>query len=75
MRTISITLPDNIELSDIEISMSLAAKLYEDGKLTLGQSAYIARLTKRAFAELLGSYGVFIFNYPSSELMNDVGNA
>jgi predicted nucleic acid-binding protein len=32
----------------------LAAKLYEAGKLTLGQAAEMAGLTKVAFAEILG---------------------
>ncbi len=34
--------------------MIIAAKLYEDGKLSTGQAAQIAGLSKRAFIELLG---------------------
>jgi predicted HTH domain antitoxin len=33
-----------------------AAKLYESPKLTIGQAAEAAGLSKRTFAELLGKY-------------------
>jgi predicted HTH domain antitoxin len=55
--------------------MLVATKLYEQGKLSLGQAAELAGLTKRTFAELLGSYSVSIFNYPASDLSKDVANA
>ena len=40
-----------------------------------GQAAEMAGLSKRAFAELLGSYQVSIFSYPASDLSRDVSNA
>nr|WP_295929018.1 UPF0175 family protein [uncultured Dyadobacter sp.] len=49
----------------------MAAKLYESGKLSLGQAAEMAGLTKRTFAELLGEYGVSLVNYPVSEIIAD----
>ena len=55
--------------------MLVASTLYEKGKLSLGQAADLAGLTKRTFAELLGKYGVSIFNYPPSDLTRDVKNA
>lgn len=55
--------------------MVLASKLYEQGKLLLGQAAELAGFTKRTFAELLGAYNVSIFNFPPSELASDVANA
>lgn len=55
--------------------MMLATRLYESGKLSLGQAAELVGLSKRTFAELLGHYGVSIFNYPASDLSNDVKNA
>ncbi len=75
MRTFTIKLPETFDMDDQEITMSLAAKLYEDGKLSLGQAAELVGLTKRTFMELLGKYGVSVFNYPVSELSNDVRNA
>ena len=75
MRTLQINIPDNLDLDDREITMLVASKLYGQGKLSLGQAAELVGLTKRTFAELLGQYGVSIFNYPASDLANDVKNA
>jgi predicted HTH domain antitoxin len=75
MRTLNITLPETIDLDKDEAKMILASKLYERGKLSLGQAAELAGLTKRTFAELLGRYDVSIFNYPTSDLNSDVENA
>jgi len=55
--------------------MLIATRLYEEGKLSLGQAASFAGLSKRAFAELLSSYNVSIFNFEAVELKNDVANA
>lgn len=73
MKTLKLNLPDNID--EKEAAQMLAAKLYEQGKLSLGQAAELVGLTKRVFAEMLGNYGVSIFNYPASEIPRDVRNA
>ena len=75
MRTFSFQLPETLEMNEKEIAMSLALKLYEDGKLSLGQAAEMVGLSKRTFVELLGRYGVSLFNFPASELSNDIRNA
>lgn len=75
MKTVTINLPESLEIDNRELVMLLASKLYEQGKISLGQAAELAGLTKRAFAELLSRYDVSIFNFPSSELSNDVANA
>ena len=75
MKTIQIEIPDNIDLNDREAKMLLASKLYEKGKLSLGQAAKMVSLSKRAFMEILGDYDVSIFNNPVSELENDIKNA
>lgn len=75
MKTIQFEIPDNIDLGDREAKMLLASKLYEKGKLSLGQAAQMVRLSKRAFMEILGDYDVSVFNYPVSELENDIRNA
>jgi predicted HTH domain antitoxin len=63
------------DLDSKELSMMVAAQLYEKGKLSLGQAADVAGYSKRTFAELLGKYNVSIFNYPSTDLSADVANA
>jgi Uncharacterised protein family (UPF0175) len=46
-----------------DVAMLIASQLYEQGKLSLGQAAKVAGLTKRTFAGLPGKYNVSIFNY------------
>ena len=75
MKTLTINLPDTLEVDDRELAMIVATRLYEQGRLSLGQAAEVAGLSKRTFAELLGSYNVSIFNFPASDLSKDVANA
>ena len=75
MKTVTINLPDSLDMDSKELSMLLATKLYEQGKLSLGQAAELVGMTKKTFAELLGQYNVSIFNYPASDLSKDVKNA
>jgi predicted HTH domain antitoxin len=75
MKTVTLKLPDSLEIDERQIAMIIAARLYEQGRLSLGQAAEVAGLTKRTFAELLGSYDVSIFNFPASDLSKDVANA
>lgn len=75
MKTIVLNIPDTIELDDHEALMTLASRLYERGRLSLGQAAELVGLSKRSFMEILGSYGVSVINHPSSDLTRDVENA
>ena len=75
MRTLKLKIPDTLDLNDQDIAMIVASTLYEKGKLSLGQAAELAGLTKKTFAEILSTYEVSIFNYPPSELKKDVQNA
>ncbi|MDW3647374.1 MAG: UPF0175 family protein [Bacteroidia bacterium] len=75
MRQITLNIPDFVNLDDKDITMILASKLYEGGKLSLGLAAELVGISKRAFAELLGKYEVSLFNYPASDLSRDVKNA
>lgn len=75
MHTLTLNLPDGLDLDEHELVMILASKLYEEGKLSLGQAADLAGLTKRTFAELLGKYNVSIFNQDGDDLSRDVANA
>jgi predicted HTH domain antitoxin len=75
MKTIHFQVPDDVDLKDYEYTMIIAAKLYEDGKLSSGQAAQIAGLSKRAFIELLGRYRVSVFSSSLSDLRSDIANA
>jgi predicted HTH domain antitoxin len=74
MKTITLNLPDNLDMENQDISMILASNLYQTGRLSLGQAAEMVGLSKRAFAELLGKFNVSIFNFPPSEITRDVAN-
>lgn len=59
-------------LSEDEARLLFAVKLFEVGKVSLGQAAKIAELSKRAFMEILGRYGIPVFNYSPEELREEV---
>ena len=71
--SVQFELPDDIDVA--EVKMYIAAKLFDDGKLTSGQAAEIAGITKRKFIETVGKYGVSIFQYTPEEFLEDVKNA
>ncbi|MBL4587558.1 MAG: UPF0175 family protein [Flavobacteriales bacterium] len=75
MKQLILNIPDSVNMDEREIVMTLASKLYEEGKLSLGQAADLVGLSKRTFAELLGKYNVSLFNHPASDLSRDVNNA
>lgn len=75
MKTLTIELPDTIDLSLKETATALAAQLYDMGKLSLGQAANLAGYSKSTFMELLSNYKVSVFNYTPDELDQDIANA
>lgn len=75
MKTITIDIPDNVQLDDREAKMLLASKLFEKGKLTLGQAAELVGISARTFLEILSDYGVSPINYSSKDIANDLINA
>jgi predicted HTH domain antitoxin len=72
---IDLQMPKQAMLSEFDIKMFLATKLYEDRKLSLGYCADVAGLSKRSFIELLGKYGVSVFSQNAEELKSDIENA
>ena len=74
MKTMTLQIPDNLDEREAKTIM-LAAKLYEKGSLSLGQSAELAGYTKRTFMEILSSYDVSVFSYSETELEKDILDA
>lgn len=70
IQELKIELP--FEVSSDEIKLLLAIKLYEVGKLSLGQAAKTAGYSKRAFMEILGHYHVPVFAYSPDDLAAEV---
>ena len=75
MKTVQLKIPDNLDINESDLAMIIASKLYEDGKLSAGQAAELAGLTKRTFIELLGKYGGSVFSSSIDDLYTDIANA
>jgi predicted HTH domain antitoxin len=71
MKLLTLNIPNNLNLDEKEAKRFLAAKMYEVGKLSLGQAADLAGLSKIAFSEILADYDVSLINYPPSEIERD----
>jgi len=71
MKQITFDIPEKVDLNERDIIRFLAAKMYESGKLSLGQAAELAGLSKVAFSEILADYNVSLINYPPSDVLKD----
>lgn len=72
MTTLTLQVPDFLEKNHQDTVSFIAAKLYEAGKLSLGQAAEMTGLDKRTFAEALSNYGVSFINYTAEDILDDV---
>jgi predicted HTH domain antitoxin len=70
MNELKIELPPSV--STDEARLLLTVKLFETGKLSLGQAAKLAGYSKRTFIELLGKMGVPVLNYPAEDLEREI---
>ena len=67
---LTVELPENV--SREEAQLALAVRLFQQGKVSLGQAAAIAGQSKRAFIDTLGREGVTVVNYPAEELREEL---
>ncbi|HEX5154520.1 MAG TPA: UPF0175 family protein [Parafilimonas sp.] len=74
MSTLTLQIPDAFQMNENETLRFLAAKLYESGKLSLGQAAELANLSKSAFSEILSDYDVSLINYSLEDVIRDAAN-
>ena len=70
MNALEVQLPQDIPVE--EARLLLMVKLFEMGKLSLGQAADLAGYSKPTFVELLGKLGVPVIDYPSEELEQEL---
>ncbi|MBX3267203.1 MAG: UPF0175 family protein [Acidobacteria bacterium] len=70
--TVELELPEGVKVSEAELKMILAAKLFDMGELSSGQAAKMAGKTRREFLESVGQYGVSVFQYDADELEEDL---
>ncbi len=70
--TVELTLPAEVNVTDAEIKMIDAAKLFDMGELSSGQAAKMVGISRREFLESVGKYGVSVFQYSADELKEDL---
>lgn len=75
MKSVTLNLPDDFDFDSKEMTVFLAAKLYEDGKLSLGNAAQMAGVETWDFPEILNRFGIPLVAYPAEELAEDLRNA
>ncbi len=84
MKNINISIPNEILLSlresDNELGLNMkrwaALKLFEEKRLSIGQSAELAEMSEEDFIRYLSSNKVSVFPYRSyNELAEDMNNA
>lgn len=71
MGELRVDLPPEVPVE--EARLMLMVKLYEAGRLSLGQAAALAGYSKSGFMERLGKLGVPVFDYPPEELSAEPG--
>lgn len=72
--TYQIKVPDQVELSEFELTVSVAMMLFDRGILSSGQGAEMVGVSRKSFLELAGKYGVSIFQYEEEELIDELEN-
>jgi predicted HTH domain antitoxin len=75
MKTLTVEIPESVELSEFDLKMILAGQLYQQGRLSSGQAAGLAGISKREFIETIGKYGVSVFSESVSDLRRDIEHA
>lgn len=72
MSTITLQVPNHLAEQEQDTVRFIAAKLYEAGKLSLGQAAEMAGMKKWNFAETLADYDVSYFQYTIEDVLQDL---
>jgi predicted HTH domain antitoxin len=76
MKQLTVEYPDDLEFAvsttqeelHAQILLMAALKMFELGKLSSGKAAALAGMSRVAFLEQCGLYGVSVFNYSPEEL-------
>lgn len=70
MNALTVELPLDIPVEEARFLLTI--KLFEVGKLSLGQAAKLAGYSKATFIEILGKLGVPVIDYPAEELQQEI---
>ena len=69
---ISIAIPFSDELLEMGLHVNMAIKFYEEGLLSLGKSAQLAKMSVESFLEHLSNLGIAVVDQTSEELLEDL---
>ena len=72
MNAMAVNMNLPVSVSEEDMRTLLAVKLFEVGKVSLGQAAKIANFSKKAFIDVLGHYSVPVCNYEAEELQQEI---
>jgi len=67
----TLNVPDALEKDHDETVRLIAAKLYEAGKLSLGQAAEMCSMRKWDFPAILAKFDISYFQYSGDDLLNE----
>lgn len=70
MNALTVELPLDIPVEEARFLLTI--KLFEVGRLSLGQAAKLAGYSKPTFIEILGKLGVPVIDYPAEELQQEI---
>lgn len=70
MNELKMELPPTVSVN--EAKLLLTVKLFETGKLSIGQAAKLAGYSKRTFIEVLSKMGFPVINHPPEDLEREV---
>jgi predicted HTH domain antitoxin len=70
MSELKVELPPEVPVEEARLLLTI--KLFETGRLSLGQASRMAGYSKKAFMELLAKAGVPVFDYPAAELQEEL---
>ena len=75
MNKVVLNIPENINFKTFDFSVYGASKMYQDGLVSAGQASEMVGISKCAFIEILGKYGVSLFSQSIEDLDKDIANA
>lgn len=72
MTIMTLHVPESLEKEHDKTVRLIAAKLYEAGKVSLGQAAEMCGLSKQDFPAVLTEFGVNYIQYTYEDIMEDL---
>lgn len=70
MNSLQIELPPEVSVNEARLLLTI--KLFETGRISLGQAARLAGYSKATYIEILGKQGVAVIDYPAEDLQREM---